>query len=75
MRYLDMLHSPALKKELKRELRELYTLSLPKLSKRAHRNKRLLKDALAASRRYEYAARRVLAREYGRAIARRMRQV
>jgi hypothetical protein len=75
MRHLDMLHSRALKKELERELREMPSLSRYKLHRRSRRQKALMRTALAARRRYEYAARKALCRMYAREIARKMRQV
>ena len=75
MRYIAMLHSRALKKELEREIRQMKSISLPKLSKRARRNKRVMHRALQERRRYEYAVRKELAQEYGRMISIKMRQV
>jgi len=65
----------AVRKEMLREVREMPSLSRIKLHRRARRNKRLMHRALQERRRYEYAARRALSREYGRVISIKMRQV
>jgi hypothetical protein len=62
-------------RKYKREIKRMQHMQLAELRKHAARNKRLLRNALACRFRKAYAQRKQLAQLYGRAIARRMRQV
>jgi len=61
-----------MRKKIAREMRKMQKLSLKELYARAARNKRLLRNALAARFRAAYAQRKSLSRAYGREIARRL---
>ena len=65
----------AVRKEMLREVREMPSLSRYKLHRRSRRQKAMMRTALAAQRRYEYAARKALCRMYAQEIARKLRQV
>jgi len=55
-----------------REVKRMQHMSLAELRKHAARNKRLIRNALAARFRTAYVQRKALSLAYGREIARRM---
>ena len=59
-------------RKYKREIKRINRMSVAELRARAARNKRLMRNALAACFRKAYALRRLLGRAYGREIARRL---